>query len=212
MTLDGIPIRLVDTAGLRGSDCSIETEGVKRARELMSRGDLFLYIVDAALPRSKEDLTELASLPSEKVLVILNKSDLPQKAVFADFKGFDCVPCSVASRESQEKLRAAILHKIRPGEGSSGAHISERHRALLMSALSEIEKAASLLKLPGPLTSEAAAASASALEPHAAAENADLSLVAIHIRSALDSLGKITGKIYNKDLLDNIFQRFCIGK
>jgi tRNA modification GTPase len=250
MTLDGIPIRLVDTAGLRSSECSIETAGVKKSRELMGRADLFLYIIDGTLPVRSKDKAELAGLPREKVIIIVNKADLEMRVSSADFSDFICVDCASTSDELQAKVRNTILHSLRPGEGSTGAHISERHRALLISALSELQKAGSMLRSPPndtlrssvipsevPTLREVGTESRnhtphplreiprqarddgkapinqeSVSEQHKCVENTDLSLVAIHIRSALDSLGKITGKIYNKDLLDNIFQRFCIGK
>ena len=74
--LDGIPLRLVDTAGLRETQCEIEQEGVRRARAQLQKADLHLYLVDASTPLDDDDRDHLAALKSEKCVVVLNKSDL----------------------------------------------------------------------------------------------------------------------------------------
>ena len=70
---EGFPLRLIDTAGLRESECRIEKEGVQRARTLVERADLVAYVVDASLPVQPEDQAMLQELEPEKALIVLNR-------------------------------------------------------------------------------------------------------------------------------------------
>jgi tRNA modification GTPase len=77
IVINGIPVRLTDTAGLRESDCHIESEGINRAQQAISRSDLMLYVIDAAGGHDPAELEELKALDSASTVVVLNKSDLP---------------------------------------------------------------------------------------------------------------------------------------
>lgn len=188
IVLDGVPLRLVDTAGLRGEAGGIEREGIRRTLHEAGRADLLLVVRDATLPADQSDV----SLPegAGRVVTVLNKCDLGEHPDWsADQAG---VRLSCSSGEGLDGLRRAIREALDLGEADWGEHavaINTRHRDCLRRADESLETAAVLL------------------ESGAAPE-----LAALELRGALESLGEISGKIDTEEILGAIFSRFCIGK
>jgi len=194
LTLDGIPLRLVDTAGLRATADEIESEGIRRARLHLEKADLYLYVIDASAPVEEEDLGLIRGLKRDRALVVLNKTDLGQAVKPSDLPGYDCVSTSLQTGAGLEALGRELARMLQHGEPWSSmphATVSERHRQLLARARSELATAARILAEQG----EDGVAQASA-----------------NVREAIASLGEITGKVYQDELLTAIFSRFCIGK
>ena len=194
LVLDGIPLRLVDTAGLRDTQCEVESEGVRRTRAHMDRADLHLYVVDGSQAPTAEDREHLEALRRERSLVILNKSDLGQVARAADFPRFICVTTSLLKEMAANEIRREIARMLEASVDLTvppHAVISERHRDLLLDTQRELAAAMDILKT----------------------NTEDQIVPAIDsIRSAAESLGLITGRSYQEELLDSVFSRFCIGK
>lgn len=196
-SLNGIPIRLVDTAGIRPSECQLEREGIKRGRDQMQRADLNLYVLDASQPLSSADAANIANQLREKCIVVLNKADLGLRVEPNDFSGHDAVVTCLLKKSGLEALRSLMASKIeasgmsRGGEHGSHAAISERHRTLLLKAGTEVD--ASLEKLRG-------------------GGEEDQFIASETLRHAIECLDIITGRQYQDSLLDEIFSRFCIGK
>ncbi len=187
IAIQGIPLRLVDTAGLREVEDAVEREGVTRTRRMMDRADLIIEVVDASQP-----VTERASFTEEagaKFLLVLNKADL---AIHDSWKGSGGVAVSSLTGQGMEDLTAAIVRALSAGgEGFTGmeAAVNARHKACL-------ERAARALL-----------AAISQLDCGAAPE-----FVAVDLHDALIALGEVAGKTDTEDLLGVIFSRFCIGK
>ena len=192
LVLDGIPLRILDTAGLRETDCLIEQEGIRRARAHSSAADIALYLIDSSQPFSDEDAEHLAGLDPKRTIVIINKSDKKVSGFRFQTSGFQPLETSLVTGVGISELKAAISKKL-GGISHAPAHavISERHRNLLETARAELEQARERLAGGG--------------EPGAAP-------AAEHLRAALEALGQVTGRVYHNELLDNIFSRFCIGK
>jgi tRNA modification GTPase len=190
MALDGIPLRLVDTAGLREPAERVEREGVERARAALERADVVLYIVDAAAANAPEELASLLSFQWRACVVVLNKLDLGGRVSCKDVTRFPCVACSLKEGWGVSEIKTAVLDALGMG-GCYEPHaaISERHREALLAAVRELEAAVSLEdRFPDP------------------------ALTAWHLRRAADEMGTITGRDYSEELLDRVFSRFCIGK
>lgn len=192
ITIDGYPVRISDTAGLRDSSCLIEQDGIRRARDLVIQADLILYVVDGSLPYSQEDRDQLSRLQKNKTIIVVNKSDISIsdtiKPLAADWS---VRYISAARSEGLEDLKKGIIEHLGVRGGiPHHAIISERHRHLLISAHKDIVEA-------GVMLSRA---------------EADPTLAASRLRMALETLGTVTGRIYHEELLNNIFSRFCIGK
>lgn len=194
LVLDGFPVRLVDTAGLRETDCVVEKEGVRRTVMQMEKADLHLHVVDASQPLSQDDRRQIESFDPKRCVVILNKVDLGAKVTPADVMGLPAVMCSLTRGDGVSDIRRAMTQVIEQDLGASSmphAVISERHRVLLAEAVAEVDGALEQLR--------------SELEDQVV-------LAAVRLRAALEKLGLVTGRVYHAELLSSVFSRFCIGK
>jgi tRNA modification GTPase len=186
VVLDGVPLRLVDTAGLREEAGGIEREGIRRTLEQAARADLLLVVRDATLAPAA---SEVELPPGPRSVTVLNKSDLGEHPEWADHPG---VRLSCHSGAGLDPLRGAIREVLDLGEADWGEHavaINSRHRDCLRRADEALETVEVLL------------------ESGAAPE-----LAALELRGGLEALGEIVGKVDTEEILGAIFSRFCIGK
>ncbi len=185
----GIPIHLIDTAGLRDTDNKVEQEGVLRSRASIAGGEIILWVVDASQSFQKQ----VASARIEKnanVIVVANKMDLVDAFTSASEVTAPLVQMSILHDQSLDPLYDTIEHSVRrrTHAGAPDIAINSRHYALLEDAQNHVSASIDRLK------------------------NDAFELVAVDLRAALDTLGRITGKTVQPDILDNIFHKFCIGK
>jgi tRNA modification GTPase len=210
----GIPVRLIDTAGKRSSEDSIEQEGIRRTELQLAQADLMLQVVDASSPSSGETDGQTSGLSNEAAgvsddsaklenererpmwstgqksrILILNKVDL---GIHPDWESSAGVRFSCRTREGEEALNQAIWDLVMTGGLSTQDFriaISVRHQACLQKAVNELEAAKRGLA------------------------NNDLpELISIELRGALDAIGDVIGRHDTEDLLGRIFSEFCIGK
>ena len=196
MVLGGVPVRLVDTAGLRATGDAIEQAGIERTHQWRSQADLHVYLVDRSVALSDEVRTHIAELPTERSVLIWNKSDLPTVADAEEWRerGYRVVDTSLASGEGLAELRELMTNALLQDVAMSArphAVIGERHRHLLVSAREELASAIDYMASDQP-------------EYHV--------LAVSQLRLAIERVGEATGRDYEEDLLDRIFSRFCIGK
>ncbi|MBM4218160.1 MAG: tRNA uridine-5-carboxymethylaminomethyl(34) synthesis GTPase MnmE [Gammaproteobacteria bacterium] len=185
--VDGLPIHVVDTAGLRDTDDVIEVEGLRRARMEMSRADLVLYVVDAAHGFAEG---EEADLPAgTTTLVVWNKSDLPQAQPPPELEDRPSLAISALTGVGLPELRAQL--KAAAGYQSESSAWSARRRHL-----DALERARSLFEVAEARLGE----------------KASFELVAEELRQAHQALGEITGEVSSDALLGAVFATFCIGK
>jgi tRNA modification GTPase len=192
IVVDGHLIVLSDTAGLRESPCTIEQDGIRRARQRIEQADLVLYVVDASLPLSDEDIASIRAIGPDRCVVVLNKSDLGIVADPKPIHGIRHVVCSARSGEDVPRLATATIETLGlKAEAESQITISERHRACLVEALGRIREAMGLL----------GAGNEGMLVPAASS-----------LRQAMEQLDALTGRSCSEEVLDTIFSKFCIGK
>lgn len=188
--LDGMPLRLVDTAGLRETDDAVEKEGIGRAQELMQQSDFIIYLVDQASPAKISLAEELASFPTgKKTFIGITKCDLPSCRALAIPADLPSVKLSAKTGEGLDALKAELA-KVLATETCEQPIVSLRHVEELRVAEAQGRAAREAL-LSGP---------------------AHLVFAAGHLRNAAEALGRIVGRVYSDDLLDVIFSRFCVGK
>ena len=185
----GIPVVLVDTAGLRESGDALETEGVRRTCQAIEKAELVIHVLDTSDPF-------FAPLPSsaqgKKQILVLNKSDLPRRLELPPGLDAGAVRVSCLTGEGLEPLKDAIYRAVWSGETPAGmwpVMINARHQDALRRA------------------KDAALRGRAALEA-----NAPLDLAALDLRQAASAAGEIAGQTSTEDLLDRIFSQFCIGK
>ena len=188
INLGGIPVRLVDTAGLRSETADpLEAAGMARTRRELGTADLLMEVVDASQPPAGE-LEGGESLPVRRLL-LLNKADL---GVDAGWDGRGGLRVSCRTGEGMDEVVKAVVALIAgvPGEGGDvDAAVNARHLGCLRRA------AAALRAAEGQLAAEAAP-----------------EFTALDLREALEAIGEVTGRTDVEDLLGVIFARFCIGK
>jgi tRNA modification GTPase len=214
-SIAGIPVQLVDTAGLTPPRDPIESIGVERSREAAGSADLLLFVLDGAEPLQPLDRAAAAELRTlaldagredtspgsvakpPRTLLVVNKSDLPrtidERAVQELWEGARIVYSSALSSEGVATLAQSITDLVLGGESLVGRGetlvTSARHSDALRRALEHLTAARQTL-----------------------ADAVPLDFVSIDLRSTLDALGEITGETAGDDLLERIFSEFCIGK
>jgi len=193
--LDGIPLRLMDTAGLRASASQVEQEGVARARRALEQADLVLYLIDASRPLAGQHpqlFTRMFLQDPARILFVMNKMDLPLRV---DLRALTQIPeihqLSLMTGAGLPELKAALVkHLGLERQASVHPTVAERHVAELAQADQALIRARELLS----------------------GDDAYLVLAADELRQAAESMGRILGKNYTQDLLYQIFSRFCLGK
>jgi tRNA modification GTPase len=192
LVIGGTAIRLVDTAGLRESGCSVEREGVMRAKACVASADVNLHVVDGSVPLTEDGQRILNGMDAKKSVILLNKNDLITVIDRRLFVRFAVVECSALTGAGLDRVRHAVAIKLGLlGSGPPRAVISERHRNIIQNVLNVLENMYVLDNESVRL---------------------DASLAASDIRAAMEQLGNITGRTYTDDLLSSIFSKFCIGK
>lgn len=185
VTLGGLRLRLIDTAGLHESADAIERAGMERSRRAGAEADLILEVADATAPRPALELPQTGA----HHLLLLNKCDLPLHPDWAAEQAAIRISCRAGT--GREALEQAVekLFLSESGERDSLAAINTRHRHALQQAQDFLAAARAALLL---------------------AESPEL--VDVDLRAALDSLGSITGRIDTEDILTRVFATFCLGK
>jgi len=196
INLDGLTIRLADTAGIRETDDAIEAAGLEKGRELMNQADLVLILTDATAPVDEDVLTTAASLDADKVLVILNKADLPNfdpaHGDSLSALGLEAIAVSAKTGDAMDALCDRIRERVLKGAGQPDPDElapNARQATVLNTAAEEL-----LL-----LEQDAAAA-------------IPYDLLGVRLETACDTLSNITGEITSGEILNTIFDSFCIGK
>ena len=193
ISLQGIPVSLTDTAGLREAGDRIEALGISRTQQAIADADLVVLVVDGSSNLSAEDRTALEEAKRNKHIVAVNKIDLPLALKFENQLGDEStvVHLSALTGEGLEELSAAIVKPFADVDSESvGLMITDsRHYDLLRRAESSLEESLLLLN-----------------------QNASEELVLIGLHNALKFLGEITGETTTEDILGQIFSTFCIGK
>lgn len=187
LRLNGLNMRLVDTAGIREAQELVEKEGIRRSRQALEEADLVLLVCDAHTGGGEKDRELLESIPPSKRVVVWNKTDLPHGTL-----PFEGVKISAKNHQGMEGLKAAIDGVIWRDGAPSGEELlitSLRHKE----ALAECQEA--LRELIQGLES--------GLSPE---------LITMDMRQALYALGKILGTNVSEDILSSIFSQFCLGK
>ncbi|MGI6558938.1 MAG: tRNA uridine-5-carboxymethylaminomethyl(34) synthesis GTPase MnmE [Limnochordia bacterium] len=189
----GVPVRLVDTAGIRQGLDEAERLGVERSRQQAARADLILLVIDGSVPLEEEDWLLMGEAAGREAIVLINKGDLPQRTLPEDVKAhLPCAPLlKVSLKEGWglDELKKTIYDQV-VGQGLEGVMVANlRHAKALEEALAAVKGAAEALDRG--LSDE---------------------LICVDVRAALTALGKITGESVDGDLLDEIFSRFCLGK
>ena len=195
ISLNGITLRVIDTAGIRETEDVVEKIGVGKAKQMAEDADLILYVVDSSRPLDENDEEIIELLSGRKSIVIYNKTDLEPIVDMEKLKqrtGSPVIPVSVVEETGIHKLEDEIKNMFFQGELSFNDEVyitNARHKA----ALEEAEESLELVK-----------------------NSIDMGMAedffSIDLMNAYESLGRIVGESVGEDLVNEIFSKFCTGK
>jgi tRNA modification GTPase len=189
ISIEGVPVHIIDTAGLRPAIDAVERIGIARAWAVIEHADLVLLLLDAAQGETADDREIRRGLPSGPPrITVMNKIDLVPRAPAVEQVGGNCtVWLSAKSGEGIDLLRRVLLETVGWKQGGEGLFMArERHLHALRLAQQHLELASR--------------------------ETGKLEILAEELRLSLQALGSIKGEFSSDDLLGEIFSRFCIGK
>jgi len=193
LSINGLLVRILDTAGIRETTDVIEELGVERSRKSIEDADLVLWVLDASRPFDDEDRRIMAEIADKKVIAVLNKTDKPIVLNLKDIElNAPIIHTSMVLNRGIEDIERSIYDIVMEGKvwADDGVLVTNlRHQEALIRAKEHVIEAL-----------------------HALENGIPLDLVSIDIRSACDALGTITGETVTEDLIDKIFSEFCIGK
>ena len=195
ISLHGISLRIIDTAGIRETEDVVEKIGVGKAKKMAEDADLILYVVDSSLPLDENDREIMELLGGRKSIVIYNKTDLESAVDIKKLKektGSPVIPVSVVEETGITELEETIKKMFFRGEISFDDEVyitNARHKTALEEALESLKMVRESIET-------------------AMSED----FFSIDLMSAYESLGKIVGESVGEDLVNEIFSRFCVGK
>ncbi len=196
VNINGIPLKLIDTAGIRQAKDEVEKIGITKAKEIAKEADLVISIFDSSKEFTKEDIEILELAKNKKAIIILNKMDL--KPVLTEENkalkevSVPIIKMSALNYEGIEELYAKITELFELNEINLDNEImitNVRHKNLISKAIENVKKTKTTI-----------------------AEEMPLDIVAILIKDILEDLGNITGEVVTEDIINEIFAKFCLGK
>ena len=194
LEIDGIPIRIIDTAGIRNTKDEVEKIGIKKAKEVAETADLIIAIFDITKELDEEDKKILDIIGNKKSIIVLNKIDLVYKVNIPEeiLKYKNIIEMSALNKQGIEEMynKIAEIFKFNDIEEDNSFIITNiRHKELIKKANKNIEDAINTLK-----------------------NNLPIDIISINIKDALENLGNITGENVSENIINEIFKKFCLGK
>lgn len=196
VNIDGIPLKIVDTAGIRNTEDLVEKIGVDIAKKKVEESDLVIGVFDISRELDEEDYEIIKLIENKNAIVILNKTDLPSKyddiSIREKLKGKEIIETSINKGIGLESLENAIKNMFYSGEIKVESDLvvtNMRHKNQLEKALENIESAIVDIENKVPLD-----------------------CIEVDLKNCWENLGKISGDTISEDILDKIFSEFCIGK
>ena len=197
VVINGIPINVIDTAGIRNkTDDKIEEIGIKKAKKIAQNADLVIYITDVTKKIDNEELNIIEEIKAKKTIIVLNKMDLKS----TDIKGIEkikkynvpIIEISALKKEGIDKIYKEISRIFNLGEieiDNSLTVINERHNEIIINAIKNAEEGLKTID-----------------------ENMPVDITTISVKNILEELGRIIGETVSEDIINEIFKKFCLGK
>ena len=193
VNVGGIPLKIIDTAGIRNSGDAVEKIGIARAKDCARRAELILALFDGSRPLDDEDEEIFKLLPERDAIILLTKKDLPQvttaEKISKKFSAARVIEVSLKSGAGTENLLSAIKERVGAIDFEMSFVRDEREADLLRRAVKHLREAQETIRL-----------------------NVGIDFVSIDLRAALECLSSVTGESVGEDVINEIFSKFCVGK
>lgn len=196
LSLRGIPVYLTDTAGIHRTEDQIERIGIEKSKEAFNKADLIVFMVDGSQPLREEDYEIAEHIGERKVIVLLNKEDLGKKVTEAQLR--QLLPQAIVIdtavieekgiRQLEEQIEA-LVYGGQVKQEESNMITNARHKDLLLRARIALKDAKEM-----------------------AMEKQALDFIEVDVRQSWELLGEIIGETVTEDIIDQVFERFCLGK
>ena len=190
--LDNIILNIIDTAGIRETEDKVEKIGVEKSLSLIEQADLIIVVLNSNEKLTKEDLELLEKTKNKNTIVVLNKNDLEIKIELEKLKEYNLVSTNTNNIEGIDNLKDKIKEMFNLEQISTKDYnylTNVRQISLAKNAYKKLIDVENALK-----------------------ENLPVDMIEIDLRDCFDILGEITGKTYSDEIIDNLFERFCVGK
>lgn len=192
ITINGVTLNLIDTAGIRETNNVVEKLGVEKSKDIINKSDLIIALFDISRPFTLEDEAILSSIKAKKSIIILNKTDLPTKIDLNKFTSYNVIKTSVKEDIGKDELLSMIKELFSLNEIETG-DFTYLSNARQISLIKEALKLCLEIKYQNE-------------------QNTPVDLIQIDLQNLWEKLGEITGDAYKDELLDEIFSKFCLGK
>ena len=190
--LDNIILNIIDTAGIRETEDKVEKIGVEKSLSLIEQADLIIVVLNSNERLTKEDLELLEKTKNKNTIVVLNKNDLEGKIELEKLKEYNLVSTNTNNLEGIDNLKEKIKEMFNFEQISTKDYnylTNVRQISLAKNAYQKLIDVENALK-----------------------ENLPVDMIEVDLRDCFDILGEITGKTYSDEIIDNLFERFCVGK
>lgn len=196
VNIEGVPLKLIDTAGIRDAKDEVEKIGIKKSKEIANDADLVIAIFDGSKELTKEDIEILNIIKNKKSIILLNKADLnsvlnENDNIFEDITE-NIIKISALNGDGLEKLYSLISKMFSLEEINVDNDViitNLRHKNLISKAIENVKKTKDTVE-----------------------KNMPIDIIAIFVKDILEDLGNITGEIVTDDIINEIFSKFCLGK
>lgn len=195
INIDGIPVKIIDTAGIREAKDIVEKIGVEKTKEYIDKSDLIILMLDASRPIEEEDKKIIQILKDKRVIVVINKYDLPlvidEKYINKELMDYPIIHASINVEKGVDEIKKSIAGMVYGGGVSiKDVYVTNvRHRDILIKAKNSVFKGVETLNMGYPVD-----------------------IASIEFKDAYLKLGEITGDTVADDIIDRIFKDFCLGK
>lgn len=194
INIDGVPLKIVDTAGIRNAKDEVEKIGVEKSLKITDESDIVLAIFDISKELDDEDRKILNIIKQKNAIIILNKIDLEKKLNISEIKDLNkpIIEISVKNKDGVERLYEEISNNFRLNEIAVDGELivsNNRHKSLIINARNNLKKAQEIIE-----------------------QNMPIDIISSYLKEIIEELGKITGESVTEDVINEIFSKFCLGK
>ncbi len=194
ISIDGVPLKIIDTAGIRETKDRVEEIGVEKALEIAKKSDIVIAIFDRSRELSEEDDKILQIIENKNSIILLNKSDLDRKIDISRFNNINkkVIEISTKTQEGIDELYKTISEMFKLKDIVSNGEIivsNNRHKSIIINSRNNLNKAKETIY-----------------------KNMPIDIISTYLKEIIEELGKITGESVTDDVISEIFSKFCLGK